>query len=75
MDINISEGISEITFPQVPSVSLPQYNQHLKAVVKFESDGSFKAYIPNSPFSEFNTLDADRQYKIDAISSFVIHTD
>ncbi|NBP58172.1 hypothetical protein EBU71_16885 [bacterium] len=75
MDINISEGLSEITYPDAPSVSLVNYNEYLKGVVRFESDGSFKIYIPNSPFSEFTTLDANRQYKFDALTNFVIHTD
>lgn len=75
MDINIPAGVSELTYPEVTSVNLNNYNHFLNAVIRFEVDESFKAYIPYSPFSEFSTLDAGRQYKIDAISNFIIHTD
>lgn len=75
MDINIPEGVSEITYPDTSSVSLTDYNQYLKIVIRYEDDGSFKIYIPNSPFSEFTILDANRQYKFEALSAFIIHTD
>jgi hypothetical protein len=75
MDINIPEGVSEITYPDTSSVSLTDYNQYLKIVIRYEADGAFKIYIPNSPFSEFTMLDANRQYKFEALSAFIIHTD
>lgn len=75
MDIPIPAGVSDITYPDTNSVSLTTYNQFLKGVIRFEQDGNFKVYIPGSPFSEFTTLDANRQYKFDALADFIIHTD
>ena len=75
MDINIPEGVSEITYPDTASVSLSDYNHYLKIVIRYENDGSFKIYIPDSPFSEYTMLDANRQYKFEALANFTIHTD
>ncbi len=75
MDINIPEGISEVTYPDTASVSLTAYNEYLKIVIRYEDSSSFKIYIPDSPFSEFTMLDANRQYKFEALANFIIHTD
>lgn len=74
MDINIPEGVSELTYPDTSSTSLIPYNEHIKAVAKLEESGMFKIYIPGNPFNEFTTLDANCQYKFETSSSFTIHT-